>query len=136
MDRGLLDTDMLNGVLKKKNRNVTRRAAAYLADHGKFAISAITRYEALRGLKEKNATAQLARFNVFCAYAIVLPVSDELFDTAADLWVEGRRRGLTPKDADLIIGATTMHQHRTLVRGNTAHFVWIPGLKIENWRDA
>lgn len=136
MDASLLDTDMLNEVLKKKNSNVVRRAAAYLAEHGKFAISSMTRYEALRGLKEKGATAQLTRFDTFCAKAILLPVSDELFDTAAELWVAGRRRGLAPKDADLVIAATAIHHHRALITGNTAHFSWIPGLNIENWRDA
>lgn len=44
---------MLNEVLKKKNLNVVRRAAEYLAEHSQFAMSSITRYEALRGLKEK-----------------------------------------------------------------------------------
>ena len=52
MDLASLDTDMLNEVLKKKNLNVVRRAAEYLAEHSQFAMSSITRFEALRGLKE------------------------------------------------------------------------------------
>ena len=56
MDAALLDTDTLNEVLKQKNANAIRHAAEYLAQHGQFAISSITRYELLRGLKEKNAT--------------------------------------------------------------------------------
>ncbi len=52
MDEALLDTDMVNEVLKRKNAEVVRRAAAYLAQHSRFAVSAMTRYEVLRGLKE------------------------------------------------------------------------------------
>ena len=52
MSPSLLDTDILNEVLKQKNATVTGHAAAYLAQHGQFAISSITWYEVLRGLKE------------------------------------------------------------------------------------
>lgn len=65
MDAALLDTDMLNEVLKQKNANVHHRATDYLKQHGHFAISSMTRYELIRGLKEKSATAQLARFDTF-----------------------------------------------------------------------
>jgi hypothetical protein len=34
MDAALLDTDTLNEILKQKNANVVRHAAAYLAQHG------------------------------------------------------------------------------------------------------
>lgn len=61
MDASLLDTDILNEVLKQKNANAIRHAADYLAQHGQFAISSSSRYEVLRGLKEKNAISQLAR---------------------------------------------------------------------------
>lgn len=54
---------------------------------------------------------------------------------AADLWVTGRKSGLVPKDADLIIAATALGHGRTLVTGNTAHFSWIPGLTLQDWRD-
>lgn len=135
MDVASLDTDTLNEVLKKKNLNVVRRAAEYLAEHSQFAMSSITRYEALRGLKEKNATAQLACFYRFCEKTQVLPVTEEILDMAADLWVAGRKSGLAPKDADLIIAATALQHGRTLVTGNTTHFSWIPGLTLQNWRE-
>ncbi len=65
MDASLLDTDILNEVLKQKNANVVRHAAEYVSQHGQFALSSISRYEVLRGLKEKKAVAQLARFYIF-----------------------------------------------------------------------
>ncbi len=62
----LLDTDILSEVLKQKNAKVIKRAADYLADRVRFAISAMTSYEVKRGLRDKNALAQLARFETFC----------------------------------------------------------------------
>ena len=85
MDAGLLDTDTLNEVLKQKNANVLWHAADYLAQHGPFAISSITRYELLRGLKEKNTAFQLARFQAFCQNTLLLSVLDEILEQATDL---------------------------------------------------
>jgi tRNA(fMet)-specific endonuclease VapC len=136
MDASLLDTDILNEILKKRNSHVLQHASDYVAQHGQFALSSITRYELLRGLKEKNAASQLAAFQTFCQNTLILPVLDDILDVAADLWVTGRKQGLAPKDADLLIAATALYHARTLVTGNTAHFAWVPGLTLCNWRDA
>jgi predicted nucleic acid-binding protein len=134
MDAAILDTDMLNEVLKKKNSHVLSHAAAYLQQHGQFAFSSMTRYELLRGLKEKNAVAQLQRFATFCQHSLILPITDAILDRTADLWVAARRGGHPGKDADLIIAATALEHRRMLVTGNTIHFSWIPALKLMDWR--
>ena len=134
MDPTLLDTDILSEVLKRKSRRVVRRAAAYLRQHEQFAISSFTRYEALRGLKERGAEKQRLRFTEFCNHSLILPVTDKIFDRAADLWVTARRQGFPARDADLIIAATALEQGRSLATGNSTHFSWVPGLKTENWR--
>jgi predicted nucleic acid-binding protein len=135
MDESLLDTDILNEVLKQKNANVTGHAAANLAQYGQFAISSISRYEVLRGLREKGAAAQLTRFTTYCQRTLILPVVDDILDLAADLWVAGRKLGRAPNDADLIIAATALHQSRTLVTGNITHFQWINRLVVADWRN-
>jgi tRNA(fMet)-specific endonuclease VapC len=122
-------------VLKQKNSTAIQHAAHYLAEYGQFAISSISRYEVLRGLKQKNASSQLVRFESFCQNTLVLPVLDEILDRAADLWVLGRSLGLAPMDADVMIAATALYHSRTLVTGNTDHFAWVPDLKILNWRN-
>ena len=136
MDPALLDTDMLNEVLKQKNPHVIRHASRYIAEHGQFVLSSISRYEVLRGLKEKNATSQLVRFLNFCGNTLLLPVSDQILDLTADLWATGRKQGLNPKDADLMIAATALYHGRVLFTGNTAHFAWVPGLVLGNWRNS
>ncbi len=135
MDQTLLDTDILNEVLKQRNANVVQHAVHYLAHHSQFSISAIIRYEIRRGLKEKQAIAQLARFDTFCEHTFILQVTDQILDQAADLWAAGRSQGQAPNDAGLIIAATALTYDRELVTGNTRHFQWIPGLTIKNWRE-
>jgi hypothetical protein len=61
----LLDTDVLSGVMRMTPTAVNR-ARTYLPDHRQFTISLVTRFEILRGLKAKRATAQLAAFDAFC----------------------------------------------------------------------
>lgn len=59
--KSLLDTDTLSAVMRG-NPAVIARARDYLAEHGAFSFSIITRYEILRGLKAKNAATRIACF--------------------------------------------------------------------------
>jgi len=54
----LPDTDMLSEVMRDRDPHVRRSAQQFLAEHGRFAFSIITRYEILRGLKARGATRQ------------------------------------------------------------------------------
>jgi len=56
--RAFLDTDTLSAAMRGAPA-VIARARDYLREHGRFSISIITRYEVLRGLKAKNANAQI-----------------------------------------------------------------------------
>lgn len=134
MNLTLLDTDMLSELLKQRNPAVTQRASDYLKVHGQFTISAFTRFEIIRGYKEKGATNLLARFDVFCGHSLVLPVTEAVFDRASELWTIARRGGHPHGDADLIIAATALDSGRELVTGNTKHFAWIPGIVVDDWR--
>ncbi len=135
MALSLIDTDMLSEFLKKRNARVARKAADYFAQHREFAISEITRYEVIRGLKYKSAHRQLTKFGEFCKHAKVFPISSAILDRASDLWAAARKGGHAGLDPDLIIAATALEHGRVLITGNVDHFAWIPGLTIENWRD-
>jgi len=135
MQLSLLDTDILSEFLKQRNPVVVRNAADYLAKYQQFAISAMTRYEVMRGLKDKRAVRQLKKFDEFCRNAEVLPITDEILDRTSDLWVEARKGGHPSRDPDLIIAATALEHGRVLVTGNTSDFHWIQGLTVENWRE-
>lgn len=130
----LLDTDIPSEILKQRDPKVIQRATAYFQAHGQFAFSAFTRYEVVRGLKAKNASTQLARFETFCQNSLVLPITDAVLDRAAELWIVGRSGKHPHKDADFLIAATALDSSRTLATANTVDFDWIQGLAIENWR--
>lgn len=95
MDLALLDTDTLSEVFKGKSSLVANRATEYLRHHREFAFSAITRYELLRGLREKNASTQIAQFDALCRRSIVLPLTEVTFNCAVDLGLP-RDQAVTP----------------------------------------
>jgi predicted nucleic acid-binding protein len=130
----LFDTDSLSEILKQKHPVVVQRASAYLLQYQQFAFSSMTRYEVVRGLKEKGAIQQLRQFATFCQHSLILGVTDAILDRTADLWVTAYHSGLPRNDADLIIAATALEHGRVLVTGNTTHFSWIAGLVVEDWR--
>lgn len=134
MDASLLDTDTLSEFLKRRNAAVTAKAKAYLKQHGQFTFSEFTRFEVRRGYVDKGATRQLAKFDVFCAHSLVLPIDRAVFDQAALLWSEAREGGHPRSDADLLIGATALVHDLVLASGNRRHFAWMPGLRIDDWR--
>ena len=136
MDEALLDTDILSEILKAKNTHVLDVAGRYLAEHQRFAFSAVTLYEILRGLRANRAVRALNEFLKLAENSDVLPISIPVLKRAADLWADARQGGHPQNDADLIIAATALETRRVLVTGNAVHFSWIHGLSLDDWRSA
>ena len=134
MDEALLDTDMLSEVLKAKHAGVLGQAQRYLNQYGRLSFSAITFYEVVRGMTATGATKQLANFLQTASSSEVTPISMPILLQAANLWATATAGGNPRGDADLIIGATALELGRVLVTGNKAHFDWIQGLRVEDWR--
>jgi len=134
MDESLLDTDILSEVLKGKDQQVLATAQQYLNEHQRLAFSTITLYEIVRGMRAKRAARQFTKFLQMVANSDVLPISVPVLLRAADLWAEAGKGGHLRGDADLIIAATALEARRVLVTGNTAHFSWINGLQLTDWR--
>jgi hypothetical protein len=55
MSLAILDTDMLAEAFKRRNSVVLGHAADYFAAYGQFAFSAMTRFEVIRGLRQKRS---------------------------------------------------------------------------------
>lgn len=130
--KALLDTDTLSAVLRG-TPVVASRAREYLGEHGAFALSIITRYEILRGLKAKDATAQVQAFDRFCDTCLILPLTDEIVVRAAEIYAALKRRGQPTGDADILIGASALTHGFGVVTNNEAHFRRIEGLHVDNW---
>lgn len=125
----LLDTDVLSAVIRKEP-NVRRKARSYLAEHGRFTLSTITRYEILRGLKAKRAMKQTAAFNKLCARSVILPITDEIIDKAAEIYADLYRRGELIGDADILIASTALLNGLGVVSNNESHFRRVSGLAV------
>lgn len=136
MDLCLLDTDIATEIFKAKNAIVAAHAKAYLRANQRLTVSAMTVFEIRRGLLFKKAAKQLAGFEQTLSEIEVLPIDDQIFSLAAELWAAGRQQGKAHNDADVLIAATAMATGRVLVTGNTPHFDWIGSLRVANWREA
>ena len=128
----LLDTDTLSAVMRQ-NPAATAQAQTYLSVYRQFTLSIITRYEILRGLRTKGATAQLAAFERFCAANQVLPITDEIIVRASEIYADLYREGALIGDADILIAASALVHDLALATNNEGHFRRIAGLRVENW---
>lgn len=128
----LLDTDILSAVMRQEPATLAH-ARAYLAVHGCLTFSTITRYEILRGLHAKHATAQLAAFDQLCRVSTILPLTDPIVVRAAGIYAHLYRRGALIGDADILIAATSIEHRLIVLTNNEEHYRRIPGIQIENW---
>jgi tRNA(fMet)-specific endonuclease VapC len=128
----LLDTDVLSAVMRRRQPALAH-AQAYLADHPHFTFSILTRFEILRGLKARSATAQLALFDRFCRASHVLLLTDAIVVRAAEVYADLHRRGALIGDADILIAASALEHGLTVITNNEDHFRRIPGLTVDNW---
>lgn len=130
----LLDTDTLSALLRQ-DPVVLSHATDYLAAHSQFSISAITRYEILRGLHAKRARAQVAAFERFCAANTIVDIGDHIIVRAANIYGNLHRLGRLIGDADILIAATALESDLELVTNNIRHFDRIEGLRLRNWHE-
>jgi tRNA(fMet)-specific endonuclease VapC len=131
--RCLWDTDILSSYLDRRTPSIIARGNAYLRRYGRITLSAVTRYEILRGLKAKQARVQLFKFAAVCRQNRVLTLTRSILDLAADVWAALKRAGQLIGDNDIFIAATALHHGLTLATGNVAHFSRIPGLALDDW---
>lgn len=110
-----------------------RTARAYTAEQKTLSFSLITRYEILRGLTFKQASAQLRVFELFCGSNQVLEVTDRVVVVAATIYADLRARGQLIPDADLLIAATALENNLVLATNNVSDFARVAGLEIDNW---
>jgi tRNA(fMet)-specific endonuclease VapC len=129
----LWDTSVMSEFFKGKNPYVAQKAAAYFQQHTRATISVSTRYEILRGLKARNATTQLIRFEQISRKHQILELTDDIMLIASDVWAGLKQSGQLIGDNDIYIGATALRYGLTLATGNVAHFRRIPGLIVEDW---
>ena len=132
MSELLLDTDTMSLFLRNVPKVMTK-ANDYLKFHKDFTFSIITRFEILRGLKAKNASRQIVKFESICRQSKIVELNDRVIVTAADIYADLHKRGQLIGDADILIAATAIENNLAVVTNNENHFNRIVGLQILNW---
>jgi predicted nucleic acid-binding protein len=112
----LFDSGIL--ILHLRNQPGYPELTNRLMEEADVHISAMTRIEIVRGMRERERGVT---FNLFDSLQTV-PVTSKIADLAGELLRSWRERGMTLGDADAIIAATATHHKLTLVTTNARHF--------------
>jgi len=76
-ERALLDTDIFSELMRGKNEGVRVRAEAYVKEHGRLSISAVTVLEVVKGFQKVGRQDALERFVQSLASVEVLVTGNE-----------------------------------------------------------
>ena len=128
----VLDTNIITAILKG-NERVKRKAQELILQGKEIFINGISYYEIKRGLLSANAQAQLKKFEMLCKqFGLILLDTQNIFDTASDIYADLRRKGQLIGDADILIASIALCKNSILVSNDT-DFNRVKDLKIENW---
>jgi predicted nucleic acid-binding protein len=100
-------------------------------------ISPMAYYEVLRGLLVRNATKKTTKLKEMYknSYAFIQIPENDVFERAADIFVELKHKGFTVGSNDIVIAAWSMLADSTFITDNVKDFENIDGLNIENWNN-
>jgi predicted nucleic acid-binding protein len=128
-----LDANIISYLLRN-DKQVLANLRAEQDKGNECVIPPLAYYEVKRGLLAVNAIVRLRLFEEMCRDFPVGRMSTAVWDEAARLYAEQRRRGLPVGDADLFIAAFCLVGGYTLVTNNLKHFETIGGLVRTNWK--
>lgn len=132
MKRFTFDTNILSYYLKGDDE-IGDRLKKEFSSGNEFIINPITYYEINRGLLAINSQKKLKKFKVLCEVFGIIELSNKVFEKAAQIYANLRRKGELIEDADILIAATCIINDLILVTNNKKHFSRIKDLKNENW---
>ena len=112
----LFDSGIL--ILHLRNQSGYPTMTDRLADEADVYVSTMTRFEVVRGMRDRERESTFNLLNSFEA----LDVTSEIADRAGELIRSWRKRGVTLGDADAIIAASAIHHGLALVTTNAKHF--------------
>jgi len=115
---------------------VTDCFAAYVKEHDRLNLSIITIYEALSGLKHRDAKKQTAAFELLVEVSEVWPLTEQSVELSAEVYAALRKKGKVIDDIDLLIAGIAKANEFVLVTNNRKHFDPIEGITVEDWSDA
>ena len=124
----LLDTSWIIEVLAGREETARQHRNLNLA---KVAISYISMGEIYEvAFNYANPHAHLSSFRQFLAPFTMLTLNEPIMEKFAEVRAHLRRRGQLISDFDILLGATALHYHLTVLTYNKRHFARIPDIKI------
>lgn len=132
MARYMLDTDMCSYVMKRSSDAVLQRLGAVAVED--VCMSVVTKAELMYGVRISPRPAQDTKaLGGLLVYVEVLDFPQNAAGHYADIRADLKQRGAMIGANDLLIAAHARSLELTLVTNNTAEFVRVTGLELENW---
>jgi tRNA(fMet)-specific endonuclease VapC len=127
----LLDTNILSEHLRRPSGLVHR----FVQHSGRLFTSSVSLSELYVWVfgRTDPAPARAAVETLLNAEVNVIPLDADCAEEFGRLRVYLRPRGISVDNMDLLIAATALAYDSTLVTHNTAHFQYVPELRLEDW---
>jgi len=129
-----LDSNIISYFLKKDEK-IRERFATETNAGNQFTISTIVYFEVERWLLEIGAIRKHMEFRRMCRDVPPEEFNLDVWNIAAELYVETRKQGRPIDDVDLMIAAFCIANGYTLVTNNARHFDFINRLQVVNWKE-
>ena len=130
-----LDTNIIIHLLYG-NQAVRAQRCRVWDSGARVVIPPIVHFEILRGFMYTPAPGKEMSYRLLCSECPIDPVTEGIWERAAFIYAQARKKGFTVHDADLLIAAYCLEGGYTLATNNTADFVNIDGLKLVDWTQA
>jgi tRNA(fMet)-specific endonuclease VapC len=126
----LLDTDTCSDHMKR----AAGLAHRFIPHMGRLSIPSIVLAELLAGAYlQANPAPRLTKIGDLLADLAVIDFDSACAERYGQLRGPLKRLGFTVAPMDLLIASVAIAYDLTLVTHNTAHFVHIPGLRLDDW---
>ena len=127
-----LDTNIVIHLLYGNRHVRQQRDKAWLSG-ADIVIPPIVHFEIMRGFLYTSAPGKEMSYRLMCSECPVEPVTIKLWERAAHIYANARKKGFTIHDADLLIAAYCLEGGYTLVTNNAADFKNIDDLIMADW---
>lgn len=128
-----LDTNTYIDFLRNLSKSVRTHFLSIPLNEIKIPV--VVKAELLLGAYKSNKTETLERTMQFLELFDVIPFSDEMSYTYAEIRKELEAKGNKIGANDLFIAAAALNKKAILVTHNTREFIRIDGLQLEDWNN-
>lgn len=132
MTQFALDTNIVSYYLKG-NQTLVARVSNETDNKNFIIIPPIVFFEIKRWLLTINSNKKLALFETMCSLSGIDSINREIMESAAIIFSDLQKKGITIGDNDILIAAYCIHHGYTLVTNNEKHYIHISNLRTVNW---